>query len=52
MTVIVTAVFTPKDGAFNRVAAALSPTIAEVHGEPGCQLYAIHEAPSGQIIMI
>lgn len=52
MTVIVTAVFTPNDGAFNRVAAALSPAIAEVHAEPGCQLYAIHEAPSGQIIMI
>lgn len=52
MTVIVTAVFTPKDGAFNQVAAALSPSIAEVHEEPGCELYAIHEAPNGQIIMI
>jgi len=52
MTVIVTAVFTPKDGAFNQVAAALSPAIAEVHEEPGCELYAIHEAPNGQIIMI
>lgn len=52
MTVIVTAVFTPKEGAFNRVAAALSPAIAEVHEEPGCQLYAIHEAPNGQIVMI
>ncbi|HJV98798.1 MAG TPA: putative quinol monooxygenase [Arthrobacter sp.] len=52
MTVIVTAVFTPKDGAFTQVAAALSPAIAEVHEEPGCQLYAIHEAPNGQIIMI
>ncbi|QCB97998.1 antibiotic biosynthesis monooxygenase [Arthrobacter sp. PAMC25564] len=52
MTVIVTAVFTPKDGAFNQVAAALSPAIAAVHDEPGCQLYAIHEAPNGQIIMI
>jgi len=52
MTVIVTAVFTPKDGAFNHVTAALSPAIAEVHAEPGCELYAIHEAPNGQIIMI
>ncbi|MET4590770.1 putative quinol monooxygenase [Arthrobacter sp. 754] len=52
MTVIVTAVFTPRDGAFNQVAAALSPAIAEVHEEPGCELYAIHEAPNGQIIMI
>ncbi|MBT2533765.1 antibiotic biosynthesis monooxygenase [Arthrobacter sp. ISL-48] len=52
MTVIVTAVFTPMEGAFSKVAAALSPAIAEVHEEPGCQLYAIHEAPNGQIIMI
>ena len=52
MTVIVTAYFTPKDGAFDDVAAALAPAIAEVHGEPGCQLYAIHEAPNGQIVMI
>ncbi|MDQ0922290.1 MULTISPECIES: putative quinol monooxygenase [unclassified Pseudarthrobacter] len=52
MTVIVTAIFTPKDGAFDDVVAALSPAIAEVHDEPGCELYAIHEAPNGQIVMI
>ncbi len=52
MPVIVTAVFTPKDGAFNRVIDALSPAIAEVHQEPGCLLYAIHESPNGQILMI
>src|SRR5690349_22093851 len=33
MTVIVTAIFTPKDGAFDDVVAALSPAIAEVHDE-------------------
>jgi quinol monooxygenase YgiN len=52
MTVIVTAVFTPVEGAFDKVAAALAPAIAEVHEEAGCQLYAIHEAPNGQIVMI
>lgn len=52
MTVIVTAVFTPTEGAFSKVAAALSLAIAEVHEEPGCLFYAIHEAPNGQIIMI
>ena len=52
MTVIVTAMFTPKEGAFDHVVAALSPAIAEVHEEPGCMLYAIHEAPNGQILMI
>lgn len=52
MTVIVTAAFTPKDGAYDQVVAALSPAIAEVHEEPGCLLYAIHESPTGQIMMI
>jgi quinol monooxygenase YgiN len=52
MTVVVTAMFTPKEGAFDDVVAALSPAIAEVHEEPGCELYAIHEAPNGQIVMI
>lgn len=52
MSIIVTAVFTPLDGAFGKVVEALSPAITEVHGEPGCLLYAIHEAPNGQIVMI
>lgn len=52
MPVIVTAVFTPKEGAFDDVVAALSPAITEVHEEPGCLLYAIHEHPNGQILMV
>lgn len=52
MTVVVTAVFTPNRGARDRVVAALEPAIAEVHEEPGCLLYAIHDAPNGQIVMI
>ena len=52
MTVIVTAAFTPKDGTFHQVVAALSPAITEVHEEPGCLQYAIHESPNGQIMMI
>jgi quinol monooxygenase YgiN len=52
MTVVVTAVFTPKDGAYDQVVTALSPAIEEVHQEPGCELYAIHRAPNGQIVMI
>ncbi|MFC9334395.1 putative quinol monooxygenase [Arthrobacter sp. NPDC057009] len=52
MTVVVTAIFTPKEGAFDDVVAALLPAIAEVHEEPGCILYAIHEAPNGHIVMI
>ncbi|TAP43145.1 putative quinol monooxygenase [Arthrobacter sp. S39] len=52
MSIVVTAAFTPREGTFDQVVAALSPAIAEVHEEPGCQLYAIHEAPNGQILMI
>lgn len=52
MTIIVTAEFTPKEGTYDQVVAALSPAIAEVHEEPGCLLYAIHESPTGQIMMI
>jgi quinol monooxygenase YgiN len=52
MPVVVTALFTPKEGAFDHVVAALSPAIAEVHQEPGCLLYAIHESPNGEVLMI
>lgn len=52
MSIVVTAVFTPKAGTFEQLVAALAPAIAEVHEEPGCLLYAIHEAPNGQVIMI
>ena len=52
MTIVVTAAFSPKEGAFDHVVAALSPAISEVHQESGCLLYAIHEAPDNQILMI
>ncbi|MCU1516693.1 MAG: antibiotic biosynthesis monooxygenase [Pseudarthrobacter sp.] len=52
MSIVVTAAFTPREGAFDQVVAALSPAIGEVHEEAGCLLYAIHEAPNGQILMI
>ncbi|CAN7509764.1 putative quinol monooxygenase [Pseudarthrobacter oxydans] len=52
MTIVVTAAFSPKEGALDQVVAALSPAISEVHQEPGCLLYAIHEAPDNQILMI
>ena len=52
MTIIVTAEFTPKNGSYDQVVAELSPAIAEVHEEPGCLLYAIHDSPGGHILMI
>ncbi|HEY5483165.1 MAG TPA: putative quinol monooxygenase [Propionibacteriaceae bacterium] len=50
--VVVTAIFRPTNGARDAVLAALQPAIAAVHEEPGCLLYAIHEAPDGSIVMI
>ena len=50
--VVVTAIFRPTNGARDAVLAALEPAIAAVHEEPGCLLYAIHEAPDGSIVMI
>jgi len=50
--VVVTAIFRPTNGAWDAVLAALEPAIAAVHEEPGCLLYAIHEAPDGSIVMI
>ncbi|MDQ0707770.1 quinol monooxygenase YgiN [Arthrobacter woluwensis] len=52
MSVVVTAIFTPLPGAHEQVVGALAPAISEVHQEPGCELYAIHQAPNGQIVMI
>lgn len=50
--VVVTAYFHPAPGQHERVVEALRPAIAAVHGEPGCELYAIHDAPDGTIVMI
>lgn len=50
--IVVTAVFTPKPGEFDRVSDGLSRAIAEVHREPGCLLYAIHRDPDDRIVMI
>jgi quinol monooxygenase YgiN len=50
--VIVTAVFSPKDGAKDDLIAALSAAIPAVHAEDGCELYAIHDAEDGTIVMI
>lgn len=52
MPTIVTAVFTPKDGAKQALIAAFEATIPAVHAEPGCELYSIHDAEDGTITMI
>ena len=50
--VVVTAYFRPAPGKHDQVVEALLPAIAAVHEEPGCELYAIHDAPDGTIVMI
>ena len=50
--VIVTAYFFPRPDVRDQVIAALEPAIAGVHEEEGCELYAIHDAPDGAIVML
>ncbi len=52
MTVVVTAVFYPAEGAKERLAEAMRAGIEAVHAESGCELYAIHDAADGTITMI
>lgn len=50
--VVVTAYFRPVPGQHDQVVDVLRPSIAAVHEEAGCELYAIHDAPDGTIVMI
>lgn len=50
--VVVTAYFFPGEGKREAVLEALAVAIPAVHEEPGCELYAIHDAPDGSILML
>jgi quinol monooxygenase YgiN len=50
--VIVTAHLEPADGNKEALLEALGEFIPRVHEEQGCELYAIHEAPDGGLVMI
>lgn len=52
MSVIVTAVFHPLADRRQELVAALRTAIPAVHEEPGCLLYAIHDASDGTVTMI
>ncbi len=52
MTVVVTAVFHPNPGAKDHLVEVLRATMPAVHEEPGCLLYAIHDADDGSVTMI
>ena len=43
MSVVVVATITPKPGEEDAVREALLAAIPQVHAEPGCELYALHE---------
>lgn len=51
-SVVVTAYFFPADGQRDAVIDVLSRVIPRVHAEEGCELYAIHDAPDGSIVML
>ncbi len=50
--VIVTAYFEPATGQRDALVKVLHEFIPRVHAEQGCELYAIHDAPDGSIVMI
>ncbi len=52
MSVVVTAVFHPAEGRRAELVDALRRSMLAVHDEPGCRLYAIHDAEDGTITMI
>ncbi|OSC42242.1 putative quinol monooxygenase [Mycobacterium decipiens] len=43
MPVVVVATLTVKPGSVDTVRDILTRAVDEVHGEPGCQLYALHQ---------
>lgn len=49
--VVVTAVFSPKEHAHDELVARLKTAIAEVHAEPGCLLYALHDAVDSVVLI-
>jgi quinol monooxygenase YgiN len=51
-SVVVTAIFHPRQGASEALIAAMRYTIPLVHEEEGCEFYAINEEPDGTIVMI
>lgn len=51
MSVTVIAKITPQPEHRDAVKAALLEVIPAVHSEPGCELYSLHEAPEGFVMV-
>lgn len=51
-TVVVTAVFAPQQGRQEEARSAILGALADVHAEAGCELYALHDAADGTLVLI
>ncbi|RBY94197.1 antibiotic biosynthesis monooxygenase [Blastococcus sp. TBT05-19] len=51
MSVVVVATITPRPDAVDAVREALLAAVPQVHAEPGCERYALHEA-DGVFVMV
>ena len=49
---VVVALFTPKPGEAANVKNILTEITPEVHEEPGCDFYALHELPDGRLCFV
>jgi quinol monooxygenase YgiN len=50
--VVVTAVFVPRSGRRDEVRAAIEGALPDVHAEEGCELYALHDAADGTLVLL
>jgi quinol monooxygenase YgiN len=51
LSVVVVAMLTPKPGQEDAVREVLRAAVPEVHAEPGCELYALHEE-DGRFVLV
>jgi quinol monooxygenase YgiN len=51
VSVVVVATITPKADQVDAVREAILATVPQVHAEPGCELYALHEG-DGSFVMV
>jgi quinol monooxygenase YgiN len=52
VSVVVVATITPQADAREAVREAILRAVPRVHAEPGCELYALHEAEDGRFVMV
>jgi quinol monooxygenase YgiN len=52
VSVVVVATISPKPEHADEVRQALLEAVPEVHGEPGCERYSLHEGREGDLVMV